>query len=302
VVKEDRDGVPRDYHFLSLIKGKITGEIKTEITGTEKNKLIPTDIGMVVTDFLVKYFEKIMDYNFTAFIEEEFDEIAEGKLVWYEMIDNFYKPFHKKVVDTDENSQRKTGERKLGLDPKTGKTVYVRIGRYGPLAQLGESLTGSKEENNEKPRFAALREDQRLETITLEEALELFKLPRILGQYEDHDVMVAIGRFGPYVRHNSAFYSLKKGMDSPMTIQLDRAIELIETKREADRKKIIKTFEKKQDLRVLNGRWGPYISYKKENYKIPKNTDPAGLSLEDCLQIIDKGQNKSKDRRPRKKK
>jgi DNA topoisomerase-1 len=300
IVKEDRDGVTRDYHFLSLVKGKIMEEIKTEITGAEKNKLIPTDIGMVVTDFLVKYFEKIMNYNFTAFIEEEFDEIAGGKLVWYEMIDNFYKPFHQKVIDTAENSQRKSGERKLGIDPKTGKSVYVRIGRYGPLAQLGENNTNSNKENNEKPRFAALRKDQRLETITLEEALELFKLPRNLGQYEDHDVVVAIGRFGPYVRHKSAFYSLKKGMDDPMTIQLDRAIELIEAKREAERKKIIKTFAETQDLRVLNGRWGPYISYKKENYRVPKNTDPAGLSLEDCMQIIEKGQNKSKGRRSRK--
>lgn len=302
VVKEDRDGVPRDYHFFSLSKEKISEEIKTEITGTEKNKLIPTDIGMVVTDFLVKYFEKIMDYNFTAVIEEEFDDIAEGKLVWYQMIDNFYQPFHKKVVDTAENSQRKTGERKLGVDPKTGKTVYVRIGRYGPLAQLGENNTNKDKENTEKPRFAALQKDQRLETITLEEALELFKLPRDLGQYEDHDVVVAIGRFGPYVRHKSAFYSLKKGIDDPMTIQLDRAIELIEAKREADRKKIIKTFEKNQDLRVLNGRWGPYISYKKNNYRIPKNTDPAALSLEDCMQIVEKGQNKSKGRRSGRKK
>jgi DNA topoisomerase-1 len=167
---------------------------------------------------------------------------------------------------------------------------------------LGESNTNSNEENTEKPRFAALRKDQRLETVTLEEALELFKLPRDLGQYEDHDVVVAIGRFGPYARHKSAFYSLKKGIDDPMTIQLDRAIELIEAKREADRKKMIKTFEKNQDLRVLNGRWGPYISYKKENYRVPKNTDPAALSLEDCMQIIEKGQNKSKSRRPGRKK
>ncbi|UCH92232.1 MAG: DNA topoisomerase I, partial [Candidatus Aminicenantes bacterium] len=206
-------------------------------------------------------------------------------------------PFHKKVVETTENSQRKTGERKLGVDPKTGKPVFVRIGRYGPLAQLGESNTGSNAGNNEKPRFATLRKDQRLETITLEEALELFKLPRNLGQYENHDVVAAIGRFGPYVRHKSAFYSLKKGVDDPMTIQLGRAIELIEAKREADRKKIIKTFQENQDLRVLNGKWGPYISYKKENYKIPKNTDPAALSLEDCMQIIEKGQGKSKGTR-----
>lgn len=302
VVKEDRDGVPRIYHSLTLMDKKITEETNTEITGAEKSKLIPTDIGMVVTDFLIKYFEKIMDYNFTAFIEEEFDEIAEGKLVWYEMIDNFYKPFHQKVVNTAENSHRKNGERKLGIDPKTGKTVYVRIGRYGPLAQLGENNTNANEENIEKPRFATLRKDQRLETITLEEALELFKLPRKLGQYEDHDVVVAIGRFGPYVRHASAFYSLKKDVDDPMTIQLDRAIELIEAKREADRKKVIKTFEKNPDLQVLNGRWGPYISYKKENYRVPKNTDPEGLSLEECMEIIEKGQNKPKGRRFRRKK
>ena len=298
VVKEDRDGDSRDYQVLSLIKGKITEATNTEITGAEKNKLIPTDIGMVVTDFLVKYFEKIMDYNFTAFIEEEFDEIAEGKLIWYEMIDKFYQPFHKKVADTAENSQRKSGERKLGLDPKTGKTVYVRIGKYGPLAQLGENNNNAEAGNTEKPRFAALHKDQRLETITLEEALELFKLPRNLGQYEDHEVLVAVGRFGPYVRHRSAFYSLKKGVDDPMTIQLHRAIELIEEKREADRKKVIKTFDKNRDLRVLNGRYGPYLSYKSENYRIPKGTDPAALSLEDCLQIIEKGKNKPKGRRP----
>jgi DNA topoisomerase-1 len=298
VVKEDRDGDSRDYQVLSLINGKITEATNTEITGAEKNKLIPTDIGMVVTDFLVKYFEKIMDYNFTAFIEEEFDEIAEGKLIWYEMIDKFYQPFHKKVVDTAEKSQRKSGERKLGLDPKTGKTVYVRIGRYGPLAQLGENNNNAEAGNTEKPRFAALHKDQRLETITLEEALELFKLPRNLGQYEDHEVLVAVGRFGPYVRHRSAFYSIKKGVDDPLDIQLPRAIELIEEKREADRKKVIKTFDKNQELRVLNGRFGPYISYKSENYRIPKGTDPAALSLEDCLQIIEKGKNKSKGRRP----
>ncbi len=301
VVKEDRDGDSRDYQVLSLIKGKITEATNTEITGAEKNKLIPTDIGMVVTDFLVKYFEKIMDYNFTAFIEEEFDEIAEGKLIWYEMIDNFYQPFHKKVVDTAENSQRKSGERKLGLDPKTGKTVYVRIGRYGPLAQLGENNNNAEAGNTEKPRFAALHKDHRLETITLEEALELFKLPRNLGQYEDHEVLVAVGRFGPYVRHRSAFYSIKKGVDDPLNIQLQRAIELIEEKREADRKKVIKTFDKNQELRVLNGRFGPYLSYKSENYRIPKGTDPAALSLEDCLQIVEKGKNKSKGRRPRRK-
>jgi DNA topoisomerase I len=302
VVKEDREGVERQYHFFSLEKGKIQNEIKTEVTGNEKNKLFPTDIGMVVTDFLVKHFEQIMDYNFTASIEEEFDEIAEGRLIWHEMIDRFYKPFHKKVVDTTENSGRNTGERKLGIDPKTGKNVYVRIGRYGPMAQLGESNNNKDDETAEKPRFAKLRQDQRLETISLEEALVLFKLPRALGQYEGHEVTVAIGRFGPYVRHNNAFFSLKKGVDDPFSIQLERAIELIEEKREADRKKIIKVFAENQDLRVLNGRWGPYISYKKENYKIPKTTDPSTLTLEDCMKLIEGGKSKSRGSRFRKKK
>lgn len=294
VVKDERNGVERNYTVIRLVQKNINEEVKTEITGAEKNKLFPTDIGMVVTDFLVKYFQGIMNYNFTAFVEKEFDEIAEGKLVWYEMIDNFYKPFHRKVEETLEVSKRKTGERKLGTDPKTGKPVFVRIGKYGPLAQLGEGNAGKEEENAEKPRFAKLRPDQRLESITLEEALELFELPRTLGQYEGHDVVVAIGRFGPYVRHNSAFHSLKRGVDDPYTIQLDRAIQLIEEKREADRKKIIKTFEENQELRVLNGRWGPYISFRKKNYKIPKTTDPESLSLEDCMKLIEKGEKKTK--------
>jgi DNA topoisomerase-1 len=302
VVKEDREGVTRQYNFFSLEQGKIHREIKEEITGTEKSKLFPTDIGMVVTDFLVKHFERIMDYNFTASIEEEFDEIAGGKLVWYEMIDRFYRPFHKKVVNTTENSQRNTGERKLGVDAKTGKNVYVRIGRYGPMAQLGESSGNAEGGSEEKPRYAKLRQDQRLETITLEEALELFKMPRALGQYEGHEVTVAIGRFGPYVRHQSSFYSLKKGVDDPFTIKLERAIELIEEKREADKKKIIKEFAENQELRVLNGRWGPYISYKKDNYKIPKTTDPAALTLEDCMKLVEGGKSKSKGGRFRKKK
>lgn len=289
VLKDERPGVPRNYHVLHLDKknNTVTETIQTETTGAEKAKLFPTDIGMVVNDFLVKHFEGIMEYNFTAFVEEEFDDIAKGKLEWHRMIDEFYKPFHKKVVDTTENSQRNTGERKLGTDPKTHKPVYVRIGRYGPMAQIGD--TNTEDENAEKPRFARLRRDQRLETITLEQALELFKLPRKLGQYEDHDVTVAIGRFGPYIRHNNAFYSLRKGEDDPMTIDLPTSIERIEAKREADRKKLIKTFEENEDIRVLNGRWGPYISYEKTNYKIPKTTDPASLTLEDCLKIIEAG-------------
>jgi DNA topoisomerase-1 len=297
VVKEERQGVSREYSVITLIQSNIKEEVKTEITGAEKNKLFPTDIGMVVTDFLCKYFQGIMDYNFTASVEKEFDEIAMGKIIWYKMIDHFYKPFHQTVEETIEVSKRKTGERNLGIDPKTGKSVYVRIGKYGPLAQLGESINGKENgegENVEKPRFAKLRPDQRLETISLEEALGLFELPRTLGQYEGHDIVVAIGRFGPYVRHHSAFYSLKKGVDDPYTIQLDRAIELIGEKREADSKKVIKIFEENPEVRVLNGRWGPYISFQKNNYKIPKTTDPAGLSLSDCLELIEKGAKKPK--------
>jgi DNA topoisomerase-1 len=246
----------------------------------------------VVTDFLVAHFQGIMDYNFTAFVEKEFDEIAEGSLVWYKMIDNFYKPFHRKVVETTENSQRHSGERILGTDPKTGKQVSVRIGRYGPMAQLGE--TNTTDENAEKPRFSKLRKDQRLETVTLDEALELFKLPRALGEYEDHEVVIGIGRFGPYARHKGSFYGLRKGLDDPHTITLEQAIELIEAKREADRKKVIKTFEEDEEVRVLNGRWGPYISYRKNNYKIPKTTDPENLTLDDCMKLIEKGTKKSK--------
>jgi DNA topoisomerase-1 len=300
VVKEDRQGISRDYHYILLDmeqpKKEISEELKSEITGAEKAKLFPTDIGMVVNDFLVMHFKDILDYNFTAFVEEEFDEIARGELVWYKMIDKFYQPFHKKVVETTENSQRNTGERKLGVDPKTGKSVYVRIGRYGPLAQLGESNSGStaSAKNTEKPKFAALRKDQRIETITLGEALELFELPRTLGQYEGHDVVVAIGRFGPYVRHNSAFYGLKKDIDDPFTIELDRAIQVIEEKREADRQKIIRVFKENEDVRVLNGKWGPYISHKKKNYRIPKKTDPKTLTLEDCKKIIAAGPVKKK--------
>jgi DNA topoisomerase-1 len=302
VVKEDRKGIPRNYTVITLVKINIKEEIKTEVTGTEKNKLFPTDIGMVVTDFLVKYFQGIMNYNFTASVEKEFDEIAEGKLVWYKMIDKFYKPFHKKVTETIETSQRKTGERKLGTDPKTGKPVSVRIGRYGPMAQLGESNSNPKNDNLEKPRFARLRKDQRLETITLEEALELFKLPRSIGEYEGHDVVIAIGRFGPYARHKGSFYSLNKEVDDPHTIRLDRAIELIETKREADRKKLIKTFEldNNRELRILNGMYGPYISFQKKNYKIPKKMDPQNLTLEECMELIEKGSKKTRGKRKRK--
>jgi len=282
VVKEEREGVERKYIVVSLQENAITKQTKKEITGAEKNKLSPTDIGIVVNDFLVNNFDQIMDYNFTAKVEAEFDDIADGKKVWNEMLDNFYQPFHAKVENALKNAERSKGERILGKDPKTGKPVSVKIGRYGPFAQIGEV---SDDENEEKPTFASLRGGLNLETITLDEALELFKLPRDLGEYENKKVVVAIGRFGPYVRHDSKFVSLGKEYD-PFIVGLETAIELIEEKREKDRKAIISTFEEEPDLRVLNGRWGPYISYQKKNYKIPKTTKAEELSLEDCLKLI----------------
>ncbi len=296
VVKEERPGVERNYNVLTLKDGKIKEEEKTEITGAEKNKLFPTDIGIVVNDFLMDNFDQIMDYNFTADVEKEFDDIAGGKMVWNEMIDKFYQPFHGKVEHALENAERSKGERILGVDPKTGKEVSVKIGRFGPLAQLGEV---SQEEGAEKPQFSSLRTGQHIETITLEEALDLFKLPRELGEYEDKKVTVAIGRFGPYVRHDNKFVSLGKE-DDPYSVQLDRAIELIEAKREKDRKAVIKKFDEDVELQVLNGRWGPYIKHGKKNYKIPKTTKAEELSFEDCMKIIESAP-EPKSRRGRKK-
>jgi DNA topoisomerase-1 len=283
VVKEDREGTPRAYQYLWLEKGEVRQDEKTETANAERNKLFPTDIAMVVNDFLVNYFPDVVSYDFTAKVEQEFDEIAMGKVEWQKAIDNFYKPFHSLVEETLEKSDRKTGERVLGTDPKTGKPLSVRIGRFGPMAQLGSS------DDEEKPRYAPLTREQHLETITFEEALKLFELPRDLGTYEDKKVVVGVGRFGPYVRHDGKFASLKKGVDDPMTIDLSRAIELIEEKRERDNKKTIKTFEEDKDLQVLNGRWGPYISYNKKNYKIPKDKDAAVLNYDECLELIKEG-------------
>lgn len=295
VVKEDRQGIQRNYNIAALKNGKITEEIKTENTGAEKAKLFPTDIGMVVTDFLLTQFPQIMDFNFTAKVEEEFDEIAEGKISWTKMLEAFYKPFHKTVINTSEHSERASGERLLGVDPETGKNVYVRIGRFGPMAQLGES----NDENN-KPRFAALRKDQRIDSITFDEAMDLFKLPRTAGEFEGKEMTVAIGRFGPYIRHNNAFISLKKE-DDPMTISAERAIELIKAKRQAEIDKYIKSFPENPSVQLLNGRWGPYLAIDKNNYKLPKGVDPLKLTLEDCLAIAADPKNASKGNRFRKK-
>lgn len=295
VVKEDREGVQRNFNALILKNNSITDEVRSEGTGAEKSKLFPTDIGMVVNDFLLKEFPQIMDFNFTAKVEEEFDDIAEGKIEWTKMLSDFYKPFHKNVEQTTEHSERASGERLLGVDPVSGKNLYVRIGRFGPMAQLGEG----NDENN-KPKFASLRKDQRLETITFEQALDLFKLPRIAGEFEEKEMKVAIGRFGPYIQHNGIFVSLKKE-DDPMTITADRAIELIKAKRQADIDKYIKTFPENPEVQVLNGRWGPYLVIEKNNYKIPKGTDAASLTLQDCLDIAADPKNASKGNRFRKK-
>ncbi len=295
VAKEDREGVQRNFNVITLKANKIDEEIKTEGTGAEKNKMFPTDIGMVVNDFLLKEFPQILDFNFTAKVEEEFDEIAEGKINWTKMLADFYKPFHKSVENTSENSDRASGERLLGVDTVTGKNVYVRIGRFGPMAQLGEG----NDENN-KPRFAGLRKDQRLETITFEEAMDLFKLPRVAGEFEGKEMKVAIGRFGPYIQHNSKFISLKKE-DDPMTVTADRCVELILAKRQADIDKYIKTFPENESVQVLNGRFGPYLVVDGSNYKLPKGTDAHSLTLKDCLDIAADPKNASKGGRFKKK-
>ncbi len=280
VEKGNVEGEERIYNILTLKKGVIKDTDKKEIAGADKNKLIPTDIGMVVNDFLIEYFPSIVDYNFTANVEKDFDRIAEGKAQWNKAIADFYKMFHPIVEETSQmRTEHKAGERVLGTDPKTGRQVSVKIGRYGAMAQIGT------QDEEEKPLFASLQKSQSIETITLEETLKLFELPRTVGEFRGKEVVIGVGRFGPYIRHNNKFVSLPKGVD-PLEVQLDEAIELIEAKEKKDKEKIIKTFEEDPDLQVLNGRYGPYIAYKKSNYKIPKGQKPEELSLEDCRKII----------------
>lgn len=279
VEKGDREASKRDYNVLKLKAGKITDKIKAENTGAEKSKLFPTDIGTVVTDFLTEYFPDVLSYNFTADVEKEFDNIADGDIKWTESIDKFYKKFHPIVEDTMKNSERQVGERILGVDPKSGRQLSVKIGKYGPLAQIGTV------EEEEKPVFASLRRDQSIESITYEQALDLFKLPRQVGEFEEKVMTVAIGRFGPYIRHDGAFYSLPK-TDDPMEVSTERAIEIIEEKREVEKNRIIQTLGAENEIQVLNGRFGPYFTRDKVNYKIPKGTDPLSLTLEACLDLI----------------
>jgi len=345
VIKENRLGTEKEYTNFRL-KGEITKKTEVKHYGTEKNKLFPTDIAMVVTDFLKDNFENIIDFNFTANVEKEFDDIADGDIVWHKMIDKFYKDFHKKVEKTIKEADRNTGERILGKDPKTGKQVSARIGRYGPVVQLGtqeeeekprfasmtkeqhietinleealellensgngrllgeDSATGKKvyaryarygavvqlgesSEKNDKPQYAGLLKGMNIDTITLEEALELFKLPRDVGEFEGKKVVAAVGRFGPYIRHDSKFVSLKK-TDNPLTISIERAIELINDKREADKKRLIKEFDDNNDIKIIKDRWGkPCIFYKKKYIRLSAKIKAEKLSLEDCLKIIE---------------
>ncbi len=294
VVKESREGVKRSYDYLLLKNDKIEESRKTETTGAEKNKMFPTDIGVVVNSFLMEYFREIMDYNFTADVEKEFDEIAQGFKDWTKVIKEFYSPFHNKIEDTLQHAEKFSGERILGKDPKTGKNVIARIGRFGPMVQIGQA------DEDEKPQFAGLRKDQSLETITLDEAMDLFKLPRTIAQYEDKDMVAAVGRFGPYIRHDGKFYSLPK-TDDPLTVEADRAKEIIEEKRESDRQKIIREFSENDDIKILKGRWGAYLAAGGKNYRLPKGKDPQDFTLEECLNIIKEGTSTKKTRTTRKK-
>lgn len=287
IEKGEKPGEKRDYVKLSLKNGKISREVLTETSGSEKGKLVPTDVGMIVNEFLTLHFPDILDYNFTARMEEKFDEIAEGSLEWKDEIQNFYSDFHPMIESSvEERSEHKIGERELGVDPKSGRKVFVKIGRFGPIAQIGEAS------DVEKPLFASLGAGHSLSTITLAEALKLFELPRLVGEYEGKPVEASAGRFGPYVKHDGVFVSIPKGGPAPQAISLEEAVELIEGKRKKERESHLKIFPEMPGLEVLKGRWGPYLAYKPEgarkaqNFKIPKGTDIDSLTLEDAKKLM----------------
>ncbi|MTI40685.1 type I DNA topoisomerase [Fulvivirga lutimaris] len=286
VEKELREGKEREYKMLTLSEKSISEKTQTEITGAEKNKMFPTNIAMVVTDFLVEHFPNVTNYSFTAEVEQKFDEIAQGLKEWDKMIGEFYTDFHAKV-ETTENIERTDvpSSRELGVDPKSGEKVIARLGRFGPLVQIGEDSEDSK------PKYASLRQGQFIESITLEDALELFKLPREIGDHDGKPMLVGLGRFGPYVKYDGKFVSIPK-TDDPYTIGSERAIELIKAKEEADKNKFIKVFDENPDIQVLNGRFGPYIKAGKKNVKIPKDKDPASLTLEECIELAEKAPEK----------
>ena len=280
VLREDIEGTKRECDMLRLENGQIKEQTITEVYGTEKSKLVPTDIGMVVNDFLIEYFPDIMNYNFTAQVEKEFDDIAEGDKQWKSVISDFYDKFNPAVNSAMTlKNEHKVGERILGTDPISGKPVSVKIGRYGPIVQIGSA------EDEDKPRFAQMKKGQTIEDITLDEALELFRLPRTLGEFEGCEVSVGTGRFGPYIRHDKFYVSLG-GVADPLTVTLDEAIKLIRSKRESESKKVLKTFAGNPDMEVMNGRYGAYIAYLGSNYKIPKSMDPTTLTEDECQDII----------------
>jgi DNA topoisomerase-1 len=289
VEKIEREGFERNYQVLTLDSKGISTVVKTEITGREKNKLSPTDIGVLVTDFLTEHFSRIMDYQFTAKVEEEFDNIAQGLQSWTKMIESFYNPFHQNVTHTLETSERVTGERELGIDPNSGKRVSARIGRFGPMIMIGG------DETDEKPLYASLKKDQSIQTITLDDALELFKLPRTLGEINGEIVKANVGRFGPYIQIGKTFVSIPKNED-PMTITLERAEELFQEKKNTDASKILKVFEGRDDVQILDGKWGAYLKIGKNNYKLPKDTDIQNLELDTCLEMA-----AEQDKAPKKK-
>ena len=296
VEKGDRKGTERKYRMLTLHDGKIESGEKTELTGADKGKLLPTDIGVVVNDFLTEYFPDILNYNFTANVEQQFDDIAEGKTVWNDEIDHFYKLFHPEVESALAlRLEHKVGERVLGTDPKSGRPVSVKIGRFGPLVQIGTP------EDTEKPLFASLLKGQSMSTITLEEALKLFDLPRTLGDFEGKTVVVGIGRFGPYIRHDGKYVSLPKEF-TPQGVSLEDAIILIQQKREQESQRLIKKFDEDDELELLNGRFGPYIAYKKKNYKLPKGSEPASLTFADCMKIVEDADKAPAKKKPARKK
>jgi len=294
VVKESRPGKERKYTVLTLKDDEVNDRLNSEISGAENNKLFPTNMGMLVNDFLVDKFSKVVDFQFTANVEKEFDEIAQGTKSWSEMIGNFYGGFHEQVEETTQSKENINFTRELGIDPKSGKKMIARMGKYGPIVQIGENT------EEEKAQFASLRKDQLIESITLEDALDLFKLPRTAGTYEDEDLVVALGKYGPYIRHTGKFYSLEDG-DDPHTIEQERCIELVEAKRKADANRVIKTFDNNPDIQVLNGRYGPYIKAGKKNVRIPKGKEPSQLTLEECLELAEKTPEGRKGGRKKKK-
>ena len=303
IEKENRDGIDRISQMIELKDGNLIAFEKTSITGAENKKLFPTDVGIVVTDFLVEHFSDVMEYTFTASVETEFDEIAEGKKVWNEMIASFYGGFKEKVVDVIGNVGKASGERELGIDPASGNKIFARIGPFGPMVQLGEK---QEDEEAPKPKFASLLKGQTIQTITMDEALDLFKLPRSLGEWEGKEVVASVGRFGPYLRYDGKFTSIKKDdEEDPLTIDLERSIELIKIKIQVDKDRLISNFEGDPLIQVLNGRYGPFIQVsppkaKKINVKIPKGTEPKNLTREDCV-ILWKNQPTKKPRGKKKK-